>query len=75
MPLYEYLCKKCETTFELLVRSDTELACPECGGTELEKLLSAFSAPAGEATPCDDGSCPGTGASAPGCAGGSCPFA
>jgi len=40
MPLYEYACKACGNGFELLVRHDTEVACPECGGAEVEKLLS-----------------------------------
>lgn len=41
MPLYEYECKKCGTQFELLIRpGDNPPACVQCGGTDLEKLLS-----------------------------------
>ncbi len=42
MPIYEYACRKCETEFELLVLKDTVVACPECKGQDLERLLSGF---------------------------------
>jgi len=42
MPLYEYACERCGRQFELLVRSDTVPACPDCGTRELKKLLSTF---------------------------------
>jgi putative FmdB family regulatory protein len=42
MPIYEYRCAGCGREFELLVRSSTIPACPECGGRELKKKLSAF---------------------------------
>jgi putative FmdB family regulatory protein len=45
MPFYEYTCKKCDQTFELLVMSSTIPACPACGSTRLEKLISAHTAP------------------------------
>ena len=40
MPLYEYACKKCNSEFELLIRSDEPPECPGCGSRKLEKLLS-----------------------------------
>lgn len=42
MPMYEYACSKCGTTFEVLQKfSDAPLEThPECGGT-VEKVLSA----------------------------------
>lgn len=40
MPLYEYSCRKCNHEFETLVRTGDTPACPECGGEDLEKLLS-----------------------------------
>jgi putative FmdB family regulatory protein len=43
MPIYEYQCQDCGAEFELLVRSDTRLACPTCESTQLEKQLSVFS--------------------------------
>ena len=40
MPIYEYQCDECRAAFELLIRGAETPACPECGGHELEKLLS-----------------------------------
>ncbi len=40
MPLYEYRCIDCNKTFELLVRTSTVLACPNCASLQLEKLVS-----------------------------------
>ena len=46
MPLYDYLCKKCDKTSELLIRSSSSVpACPHCGSEELQRLLSAPVAP------------------------------
>jgi len=45
MPLYEFVCGKCEKDFELLVRSvkwEGEAACPRCGSKKLAKKLSVF---------------------------------
>lgn len=42
MPIYEYICLKCEETTEAILHTGDEppTACPSCGG-ELKKLLSA----------------------------------
>jgi putative FmdB family regulatory protein len=40
MPIYDYVCRGCNTQFELLVRAATTPACPECRGEDLERLLS-----------------------------------
>ena len=45
MPIYEYMCKDCESQFEKFVRSMTtsvEVKCPHCGGTHVKKGWSAF---------------------------------
>ncbi|NOY40203.1 MAG: zinc ribbon domain-containing protein [Nitrospirae bacterium] len=44
MPIYEYLCLKCERQLEAVQKfSDAPLStCPECGG-ELKKLISSTS--------------------------------
>ena len=50
MPIYEYRCEGCGTKFEKLVRRSPdvpELACPSCGGKQLQQELSTFAAPAG----------------------------
>jgi putative FmdB family regulatory protein len=43
MPIYEYRCGSCDERFEELVRStDATVACPACGGAQVERLLSTF---------------------------------
>jgi putative FmdB family regulatory protein len=45
MPFFEYRCHSCQTQFEELIRSDEDLLnlrCPQCGASEVEKLLSLF---------------------------------
>jgi putative FmdB family regulatory protein len=41
MPIYEYRCADCGTSFETLIRGKRAVTCPHCGGSSLEKLLSA----------------------------------
>ncbi len=59
MPIFEYVCGKCEVDFEELVRSDTIVACPECGSKKVEKKLSIFAAGSsskdGDPPPCFTG--------------------
>jgi putative FmdB family regulatory protein len=46
MPIFEYKCRKCKRTFEVLFRSRDEkvtVTCPECGSVRTERLMSAFS--------------------------------
>lgn len=60
MPIYEYVCKKCGHGYELLVRSDTVIACPECGSKQAEKQFSVFAAASGggdDAPPCFGDGC------------------
>jgi putative FmdB family regulatory protein len=40
MPIYDFHCKKCDRTFELLVRGPLASACPQCGSEKLEKQVS-----------------------------------
>ena len=42
MPIYEYACQDCGSAFELLVRSNTVLECPQCHSPQLAKQLSVF---------------------------------
>ena len=45
MPIYEYRCRKCKETFEVMqkVSEDNKgLRCPNCETDEPERLLSAF---------------------------------
>ena len=43
MPLFEYKCEDCGTTFEKIVpTSSTEVVCRKCSSPKVEKLLSVF---------------------------------
>jgi putative FmdB family regulatory protein len=71
MPIYEYLCLGCEAGFELLVRSDTRIVCPKCGGRKVERTMSLPARPGGST-----GSTPDFSSIGPpkggGCSGGGC---
>ena len=50
MPIYEFVCKDCHTTFETLCfskRDVEEVRCPRCGSRRVGKLLSPFSSRVG----------------------------
>lgn len=46
MPLYEYICKKCDKKFsEVLSIREHEtkkIECPQCRGTEIAKVIEPF---------------------------------
>ena len=45
MPIYEYHCPDCDTTFEQRRRfgqADDPLKCPECESAKAKRLLSRF---------------------------------
>jgi putative FmdB family regulatory protein len=43
MPLYEYVCDECSSSFEKLVRTWGEaVTCPQCQSAAVEKQLSSF---------------------------------
>ena len=41
MPVFEYRCVDCDSSFEALVRRDQSVSCPSCGSESLDKLISA----------------------------------
>jgi putative FmdB family regulatory protein len=46
VPIYEYLCSKCNVIYQFLVRSSgdgTSPVCPRCGHSPLERVMSTFS--------------------------------
>ncbi len=45
MPIYEFVCKKCNYKFEQLILSSDDPApkCPKCQNENVEKLISAGS--------------------------------
>ena len=70
MPIFDYQCAACDARFERLVRSDTKVACPSCGGAKVTKLLSVPAPVAGGAKRTDFSALgPPTGG---GCCGGGC---
>lgn len=45
MPLFEFDCSECSTSFETLVRradAISEVVCPACGSPKVEEKMSAF---------------------------------
>ncbi len=45
MPIYEYICIKCNTLFSALQKigaSEKDICCPSCGSNEVKKKLSSF---------------------------------
>jgi putative FmdB family regulatory protein len=77
MPIYEYRCASCSERFEELVRRPEDaVACPECGGAEVERLLSVFAGVGGggKSAAAPDYSRLGTGRmpAGGGCCGGAC---
>ena len=48
MPIYEYVCRKCNAKFDRLVRSmsggdaDDKAKCPECGSPQAARVVSTF---------------------------------
>ena len=56
MPIFEYTCEECDTTFERLTlrpQSVVRTPCPQCGSTQTTKVFSTFStqASAGSGAP------------------------
>jgi putative FmdB family regulatory protein len=42
VPLYEYICKDCDHTFEALVTGSRKPHCPKCESGKLEQQYSGF---------------------------------
>jgi len=40
MPMFDFSCQGCETTFEQLVRTGDIVRCPACNSEHVDKLLS-----------------------------------
>jgi len=70
MPIYEYQCSKCGAEFSHLHRRLNEAApaCPECGGAEVRRKFSSFSAKVSSGACPNVDSCPASGHQCcPGC--------
>jgi putative FmdB family regulatory protein len=42
MPLFEFMCKKCNEEFEMLVFGSESTKCPKCGNSGVIKQFSSF---------------------------------
>lgn len=42
MPIFEYVCKACNHSFEALVYGNQKAECPKCQGSNLTQQLSVF---------------------------------
>jgi putative FmdB family regulatory protein len=52
MPIYQYDCAGCQNRVDVFFRSASSAAdpvCPECGGTDLERVMSRFARARSEA--------------------------
>jgi putative FmdB family regulatory protein len=63
MPIFEYICAKCDHRFEAIVLNGQKSQCPKCESKKLEQQLSRFAvggekAPSQAASACEAcGSC------------------
>jgi putative FmdB family regulatory protein len=60
MPIYEFTCPKCQTTFDELLpasRRDDPMKCPCCGELHATRNLSAFAAPGASSGASGGGAC------------------
>ena len=73
VPLYEYLCARCDVKFDLLrsfSQADAPVVCPECRGDDAKRMISLF---ASFARGSDGSTRPvGGGGSCAGCAASNC---
>ncbi|NLF49729.1 MAG: zinc ribbon domain-containing protein [Leptolinea sp.] len=66
MPLYEYICQKCDNQFEKRVsfsEADEEQECPVCGSKHSRKKISLFASKVSGSTFTSSGTASGCGGS------------
>jgi len=68
MPIYEYVCMKCESDLAELVRGDEAVTCPDCAAANVARQFSSFAVHGLAKAPSSFGGGGGGG----GCCGGSC---
>ncbi len=72
MPIYGYQCKQCGASFQTLVRSGEQPACPSWGAVDVAQHWALIAPPAGGGAPAAPAACANAGAG-PSCA--ACPGA
>lgn len=40
MPIFDFVCTRCQKQFEMLVLGSTQPLCPACKSSDLQKLIS-----------------------------------
>jgi putative FmdB family regulatory protein len=68
MPLYEYVCRDCDKSFETFVTASRKAECPSCHGENLSRLLSRLGMVGASSARADNCAMP----SRPTCGGGTC---
>jgi len=62
MPIFEYRCRECGTTFEKIQRlASEEEACPRCGGAALRTVSAPVAGSSGPSASAAPPSCGGSG--------------
>jgi putative FmdB family regulatory protein len=56
MPIFEYVCKKCNHQFEALIFGSQKAACPKCQSKTLDPQLSVFAVSAKSSATATSGS-------------------
>lgn len=75
MPMYEYGCKSCNSSFDRLRRMDQDdsgITCPTCQSDRVQRRLSTFAAHTKGAALASAAAAPVATSSGGGCCGGSC---
>ena len=73
MPIYEYMCMKCNKDFEYLVLgSDNSVSCPDCNGNKVKRQMSTCSFKSGGNYSSLSDTASTSSSSCASCAGGSC---
>ncbi len=68
MPIYEYVCQDCQTSFEMIrtiEKADSDVNCVKCQSDNVKRRISLFNAASGGHSLTGDAGCGS-------CAGGSC---
>jgi putative FmdB family regulatory protein len=71
MPLFEFICKKCNKKFEVLVFGKEHIECPECKSNEVVKQFSNFASKSSSNCAATD-LCPAAAGHKHKCSGGCC---
>lgn len=73
MPIYEYICCKCDEEFEQLVFDrEARIECPACGSKKVNKCMSVFAHKSDAGFTSSSGGADCSGCSSSSCSGCSC---